>query len=135
MANKSNDSDTPLKADCNPTWPQLVRHWRFPMGDKIVDIYIHGDGELTEEDDGCFRDFLNASWRTFNVRLCDDDPRNPKYRGACGGTMGNEDAPSTDDLRCQNCGESVEHDFEHHTREEGYSCLANAGQHPTAEAP
>ena len=23
---------------------------------------------------------------------------------------------------CQNCGESVEHEFEHHTREEGWNC-------------
>lgn len=92
MANKSQDSDMSQKADCNP---QLVRHWRFPMGDKTVDIHIDGDGELTEEDDECFRDFLDASWRTFNVRLCDDDPRNPKYKGACGGTMGNESLPNT----------------------------------------
>ncbi|MEM1295580.1 MAG: hypothetical protein AAGH89_09460, partial [Verrucomicrobiota bacterium] len=55
----------------------LVRHWRFPMGDKEVDIYISGDGELSEADDECFREFLDASWRTFNVQLAADDPRNP----------------------------------------------------------
>lgn len=61
------------------------------MGEKTVDIYIHGDGELTEEDHDCLKEYLEESWRTFNVKLCDDDPRNPKYRGACGGTMGPND--------------------------------------------
>lgn len=81
-------SELPVGSDA------LVRHWRFPMGDKTVDIYIHGDGELTEEDDECFRDFLDASHRTFNVRLYDDDPRNPNYKGACGGTMAHESVPN-----------------------------------------
>lgn len=61
------------------------------MGDKTVEIYIHGDGDLCEEDHDCLREYLDEAWKTFNVRLADDDPRNPNYRGACGGTMGLED--------------------------------------------